>query len=156
MSDTNAVSEALRPRAGRSNRLLWVAGLLALGALYLYASWPKPPAGPSAVEWMHDLAAGKARAAQNNQPVLIDFYATWCGPCQLMDRDVFPRQDVANALADWVAVKIDIDQHPELAERYRVQAIPTFIALSPAGEVVGMLPGFYPPEEFIKWIKSIE
>jgi len=156
MSDKNAVSEARPPRAGGSRRLFWLAGLVVLAVVYLYVSWPKPPPGPSAVEWMDDLAAGKSRAARDNQPLLIDFYATWCAPCQLMDRDVFPRQDVADALADWVTVKLDVDRHPELADRYRVRSIPTFIALSPKGEVLGMLPGFYPAEEFIKWVNSIE
>jgi len=138
--------------SARSHWLFWALGLGILGVVFLYTSRPMP----SAVAWTHDLQAGLDRAASDNQFVLIDFYTTWCPQCQVMDRNVFSRQDVARALANWVTVKIDADKQPALAARYDVHGFPTFVAVSPAGEVVRVLPGGVPPEMFIAWIESVE
>lgn len=62
---------------------------------------------------------------QSAKPVLIDFYAEWCGPCQMMKPRIL---DVAERM-DGTAkvVQIDIDKEKELAERFRIQSVPTFI-----------------------------
>ena len=152
MSDQPDTARTGSRGTGNNRWLFWTIGLLALAGGYLYVS--RSP--PSAIAWMDDLEAGLARAARDNQLVLVDFDATWCGYCRQMDRDVFSRQDVADALADWVPVKIDVDKHGATAARYAVQGPPTFIVLSPEGEVVGRLPGAVEPEVFLQWIKSVE
>ena len=59
------------------------------------------------------------------QPVLVDFYADWCGPCKMMGPVV---EQLAQELEGQVKVgKINIDDHPEVAEKYHVMTIPTFL-----------------------------
>ena len=62
---------------------------------------------------------------QSDKPVLVDFYATWCGPCKMM---VPILQDVKSALGDKVLIiKIDVDKNPEVANHFHVQGVPTLI-----------------------------
>ena len=62
---------------------------------------------------------------QSTKPVLVDFYAEWCGPCQIMKPRIL---DVAERIGDDAKViQIDIDKEKELATRFRIQSVPTLI-----------------------------
>ena len=62
---------------------------------------------------------------QTPKPVLVDFYAEWCGPCQIMKPRLL---DVAERIGENAkVVEIDVDREKEIAERYRIQSVPTFI-----------------------------
>ncbi|KAK6938268.1 Thioredoxin domain [Dillenia turbinata] len=63
--------------------------------------------------------------AKSDKPVLVDFYATWCGPCQFM---VPILNEVSATLKDKIQlVKIDTEKYPSIADKYRIEALPTFI-----------------------------
>lgn len=62
---------------------------------------------------------------QQNKPTLVDFFATWCGPCRMQAPIL---EEVKKTLGDKVnIIKIDIDQNQPVAQRYNVQSIPTLI-----------------------------
>ena len=62
---------------------------------------------------------------KSDKPVLVDFTATWCGPCKMMAPIL---HDVKNAMGDKVTIiKIDVDQNPELSGQFQVQSVPTLI-----------------------------
>ncbi|MBP5599980.1 MAG: thioredoxin [Lachnospiraceae bacterium] len=60
----------------------------------------------------------------SDKPVLVDFFATWCGPCKMMAPLV---EELANTNSDIKVGKIDIDENEDVAIEYKVRSIPTFI-----------------------------
>ena len=73
-------------------------------------------------------------------PVLVDFYADWCGPCKMMGPVV---EEISGELDDVKVCKINIDEEMEVAQRYGVMSIPTFIAFK-NGEMTGKQVGAVP------------
>lgn len=62
---------------------------------------------------------------QSDKPVLVDFYATWCGPCKMITPIL---QQVKAELGDKVTIiKIDVDKNPEVSNQFHVQGVPTLI-----------------------------
>lgn len=86
---------------------------------------------------------------QSDKPVLIDFYADWCGPCKMMGPVV---EEVASEHTDIKVCKINIDEEMDLAQRYGVMSIPTFMAFS-GGELKGKQIGAVPKSALVDLIR---
>lgn len=81
--------------------------------------------------------------------VLVDFYATWCGPCKMMSPII---DSLANERA-FKVVKIDVDKNIEIAQEYSVMSIPTLI-LFKNGKLIDKKNGFMPKELLLEWINK--
>lgn len=88
------------------------------------------------------------------RPALIYFTATWCGPCQLMTRLTLTDPAVAQTLSAVQCVALDIDQHPDLATKYGVNAVPTLILLSTAQSEAERITGFQATGDFMHWLTN--
>jgi len=74
--------------------------------------------------------------------VLVDFFATWCGPCKMMGPVV---EKISSELPDVKVGKLDIDRNPEIAQAYGVMSVPTFMVFS-GGKAVNSAVGAIPKE----------
>lgn len=86
---------------------------------------------------------------QAEKPVLVDFYADWCGPCKMMSPIV---DEIAEEESEIKVCNINIDQAMEIAQKYRVMSIPTFIAFE-NGEEAGRQIGAVSKGELLSLIK---
>ena len=88
---------------------------------------------------------------QSKQPVLIDFWATWCAPCRALAPVV---EQIADQYAGKITVyKMDVDNNPETPGRYGVRGIPTLI-LFKDGQAVGQLVGAVPKDQIESLVKK--
>lgn len=83
--------------------------------------------------------------------VVIDFFATWCGPCKMLAPVV---EQAAEELTDVAFYKVDIDEEMELAQRYQIMSVPTLLFLK-NGQVVNKSVGAVPIEQLKDIINSI-
>ena len=90
--------------------------------------------------------------ANSNTPVLVDFYATWCGPCQMMAPIL--EQVGANLRDRLQVVKIDTDKYPNLASKYEIEALPTLV-LFKDGQPAEKIEGVHQAPQLIQHLSTL-
>lgn len=91
-----------------------------------------------------------ADVVNNDKPVLLDFWAEWCGPCKMIGPVL---EEIDGERDDIVIAKMNIDDNPEVPTRFGVRSIPTLIIVK-GGEVVATTMGAKPKGQLDAWINS--
>ena len=90
------------------------------------------------------------KVLQSKKPVLVDFFATWCGPCQMLAPLI---DELSHQVGEDQIFKIDVDQSPEIAGRYGVMSIPT-LKVFKDGKVVEEAIGVRSKQDLLKMIEK--
>lgn len=107
--------------------------------------------------WKHDFRSAENEARRLNRPLLVHFHAKWCGPCQIMNRDVLSDASVLRQLdLSVVAVKVDADERPDLIQRFSVESLPTDVFLDPSGYVMDRSSGLRARDSYLSLITRID
>jgi thiol:disulfide interchange protein len=138
------MTKALKP--------FWIL-LAALTAVVLF-SYLNRAGGTERIPWRTDFKSATAEARSSNKPLFIYFTATWCEPCQELKHTTWADADVEKELDKFVPVKVDVDEHPDLVQRYPSDGIPHFVIAKQDGTVIRETVGAYPARDLIDWLEG--
>lgn len=110
--------------------------------------------------WLTSFEDAQKLALSSNKFILVDFWATWCGPCKKMDMDSWNNEEIVSILNNYVSVKIDIDKDHDIAGRYGVVSIPNMYIMDGNGKIVHSFTGYHDSvqlkRELVKFAFSTE
>ncbi len=94
----------------------------------------------------------KSEVLENPEPVLVDFFATWCSPCMMMMPII---EDIADYYTDINIARANISDVPEMVEKFGIRSVPTLIVFK-KGEIAGRTTGYHSEDEIINFFKSVK
>lgn len=104
--------------------------------------------------WLTHLETAKDVAQQDHRLILIDFWATWCGPCKKMEVDIWSDSEVQLLKRKFVPLKVDVDRDPATAGRYQVNAMPTIMIVDGFGQILHQHVGYLDKQAMRRLLSS--
>lgn len=106
-------------------------------------------------ETVDSLAAGTEQVGDSKDKIVVlDFFATWCGPCKVMAPAMEKMEKKYAGKIEFR--KVDVDQEPELAAQYNIQGVPTLVVLSPDGKILDSMVGAQTEDELDKMFTALQ
>ena len=101
------------------------------------------------INWL-EYTNGMQEGSEKNKPIILDFYADWCPPCNEMDRVTYNNDEVIeNIMKNFIPIKINVDDKPQLSNMYGISSIPTIIYLNHEGGEIYKTIGYRSSSQFL-------
>lgn len=103
------------------------------------------------IAWAGSYAAAVKEAKRTGRPIMIDFFADWCGWCKRLDADVYTADPVIKVSKKFISVKLNTETDDEgrtLAAKHQIESLPTILFVNASGEIVGKIQGYMPAPAF--------
>ena len=134
--------------------ILMIFSLLSCGGRVPAATQGTPPVSnqekPSETDQDQYPINGAKKIVNTDKKVLIDFFATWCGPCRMVSPIV---DEIADEHPEFVVCKVDVDNNPELAAEFGVMSIPTLVVIKD-GKVINQSAGARPKAQILAMLEG--
>lgn len=109
---------------------------------------------PAFVSWTYGFEDGQSRARASGKKMLVAFGAGWCSSCRWMESNVYTRPEVAGSAQEVEMVKVDTDARPDLARRYSIRALPSFVWMTAGGSETARSEGSLAGPQFAALMKA--
>src|SRR5689334_7710677 len=107
------------------------------------------------VHWYSTIEEASSRALPSNRPIMIDFWAAWCAPCKVMEKEVYSTAEFQQASERFLPVKIDFDRKTALARKYNVEALPTIVFADSYGNELFRYRGYVGAKTLLELVKAL-
>lgn len=111
------------------------------------------PSNAQTTQW-YTYEKGMDAASSMEKPVILDFYADWCGPCIEMEKSTYPDPDVVSEMKDFIAIKINTQVRIDVEKKYNIAYYPTVIFLDHDGREISRHIGYLGPEDMVRTIRD--
>ena len=145
-------------RVSNHDAELWRLVFLIIGLLTVLFLPASRVVGAEGSYWRSDFKAALQEAEAKKLPILIHFYADWCGPCKRMDKEVFSSSAIQETLGRrYVAVKVNSDQRQDLVKRYGIETLPSDLIIdSLNGRIISLTSGYQDQSKYLNLVGLCE
>lgn len=117
----------------------FLAVILMVGLTGCYAA---SSGSAESIVWINSYEEALKASEAQGKPVMIDFYADWCGWCRKLDAETYKDKDVITESRNFINLKVNTDNNSRLAGKYVVRGLPTIYFTDAKGNIIGGGPGF--------------
>jgi thiol:disulfide interchange protein DsbD len=130
-----------------------IISLLVVGVAVSSLNSNKTTDTTPSLQWGTDLNQVMQEAKASNKSIFVDFYADWCAYCVEMDEVTYQDPQVKEKLTEnYVLLKLNVDDNPELSQKYRAYGLPIMIILDSNGNEINRIIGYQSPQQLLSQI----